>query len=277
MPYADIDAGRLYYEQHGSGEALLCIQGLAMDVSGWRPQIPVWSRSFQVVVFDNRDVGRSFYAEAPYDIQTLAADALALADRLGLARFHVLGSSMGGAIAQELALRAPERLLSLTLAVTYAGHGRLSRERTRAFAAGAERQSDAERAQAMILLTLSEQTFEELGDELEAMTQMVLAYPHRQRREGFLRQLRASATHDARDRLPALRLPVHVIGAEQDVFVPVWRSHELAGLIPGARLSVIPGAAHAVNLERSAEYNRLVLDFLAHARLQDAATAVGGP
>lgn len=274
MPYADIDAGRIYYEQHGAGETLLCIQGLAMDVSGWRPQIPALARHFRVLAFDNRDVGRSFYAAAPYDIPALAADALALADALGLQRFHVLGSSMGGAIAQELALRAPERVLSLTLGVTYAGQGRLGRERTRMLAESFAHQSEAERARALMVLTLSEQTFEELGDQVSAMVEMVLSYPHRQRPDGFLRQLQATGTHEARERLGALRLPVHVIGAEHDAFVPVWKSRELAGLIPGARLSVIPAAAHAVNLERSGEYNELVLAFLAQARLQSGSGTV---
>lgn len=276
VPYADIDAGRLYYEQHGHGEPLLCIQGLALDVSGWRPQIPAFARRHQVTVFDNRDVGRSFYATAPYDIPSLAADAVALADLLGLERFHVLGSSMGGAIAQELALGHPERVLSLTVSVSYGGNGRLGRERTRLALAGAEHQSDDERAAALMVATLSEQTFEELGDQLGAMGEMVQSYPHRQRREGYLRQLQASATHEARDRLPGLRLPVHVIGAEQDAFVPVWKSKELAGLIPGARLSIIAGAAHAVNLERSAEYNTLVLDFLAQASRRGEPATAGG-
>jgi pimeloyl-ACP methyl ester carboxylesterase len=276
VPYADIDAGRLYFEQHGEGPALLCIQGLAVDVSGWRPQIPAWSQRFQVVVFDNRDAGRSFYAAAPYDISAMATDALELADALGHRRFHLLGSSMGGAIAQEIALRAPERVLTLTLAVSYAGNGVLDRERTRLSLAAAEHQSDEDRAAELMVLTLSEQSFEQLGDQLSAMREMLLAYPYRQSREGYLRQLEASATHDARERLGGLRMPVHVIGAEQDTFVPAWKSQELARLIPGARLSMISGAAHAVNLERTAEYNALVLDFLAQVTGGATPAAAGG-
>lgn len=262
MPYADIDAGRLYYEQHGTGEDLLCIQGLGLDVSGWRAQLPTWSRRYRVTVFDNRDCGRSFYAEADYDVATLAADALALADRLGLARFHLLGSSMGGAVAQEVALAQPERVRTLTLCVSYAGNGTWGQERTRLSAALAERMSEEELSTELMLLTLSERTLQELGDEVEMMGRLVRSYPHRQRRDGYLRQLRASGRHEARERLPGLRMPVHVIGAEQDVFVPVWKSRELAELIPGARLSVVAGAAHAVNIESTAEFNALVLDFL---------------
>jgi 3-oxoadipate enol-lactonase len=262
VPYVDIDAGRIYYEEHGRGEPVLCIHGLAMDVSGWRPQIPAWSRHFRVVVFDNRDVGRSFYATEPYDIRTLAADTIALADALGLDRFHLVGSSMGGAIAQEVALSHPGRVRSLTLCVTYGGNGRWGDERNRLALAAAAAQSDEDFSAELMLLTLSEQTFEELGPQLEMMARMVRAYPYRQRREGYLRQLQATATHETRERLGALRMPVHVIAAEQDLFVPVWKSRELARLIPGARLSVIEGAAHAVNLERTSEFNALVLEFL---------------
>lgn len=282
MPYADIDAGRLYYEEHGRGPTLLCIQGLAVDVSTWRPQIPAWSRRFRVIVFDNRDVGRSFYAAAPYGIGDMASDALGLADALGLERFHLLGSSMGGAIAQELTLRAPERVMSLTLAVSYGGAGLIERERTRLSLAAARHQSEEELAASLMVMTLSERTFEDLGDQLAGMREMIMSYPHRQRREGYMRQLQASATHEARDRLGRLALPVHVIAAEQDAFVAPWKSQELARLIPGARLSVIAGAAHAVNLERTAEFNACVLEFLEQVVSSGAASgaagaAAGGP
>jgi len=262
VPYADIEAGRLYYEQLGSGPELLCIQGLALDVSGWRPQLPAWSAEYRVTIFDNRDVGRSFYAREDYDIRTLAGDAVALADALGLERFHLLGSSMGGAIAQELALAHPQRVRSLTLCVSYGGNGAWGRERMRLSEARARHLSEDELAGELMLMTLSEQTFEDMAGQLQDLGQLVLSYPYRQRREGYLRQLRAGATHETRDRLGRLRLPVHVIGAEQDLFVPAWKSRELAQLIPGARLAIIEGAAHAVHLERTGEYNRLVLDFL---------------
>ncbi len=265
MPYASIDAGDLYYEQHGHGPDLLCIQGVGADVSGWRAQIPALVSEYRVTVFDNRDVGRSFYAAGPYDVAALAADTLGLADRLGLRRFHLLGSSLGGAIAQEVALSAPERVRSLTLCVSWAGNGAWGRTHAQVAIAAAEHATEAELTRVLMLETLSEQTFEAIAAELETMNALVRAYPHRQRREGYIRQLEAGATHETRSRLPGLMVPTHVIGAEQDVLVPVWKSRELAALIPGARLSVIEGAAHAVNIERSAEYNALVLSFLRSA------------
>jgi 3-oxoadipate enol-lactonase len=273
VPYADIEAGRLYYEQHGHGEALLCIQGLGLDVSGWRAQLPAWSRKHRVTVFDNRDVGRSFYANGPYDIRDLADDAWGLADALGLERFHLLGYSMGGAIAQEMALERPGRVRSLTLCASYGGNGVWGRIRNRLMIEASARQSDEQLALELMLFTLSEQTLEQLGGEAEAMAQLVLSYPHRQRREGYERQLQADAQHETRDRLGALTMPVHVIGAEQDLFVPAWKSHELAGLIPGCRLSIVAGAAHALGLERTTEYNALVLDFLRDVVSAEAAGA----
>ena len=91
----------------------------------------------------------------------------------------------------------------------------------------------------------------------------MLENPHPQPPEAFARQLDASSRHDTRDRLGSLSLPVHVIGAEQDILVPVWKSREIASLIPGAELTVIEGSPHGANLERAEEFNAAVLDFIA--------------
>jgi pimeloyl-ACP methyl ester carboxylesterase len=264
LPYAHANGQRLYYEIHGRGEPLLCIQGVGVDVSGWRPQIPAWSKRYRTIVFDNRDVGRSSYASEPYDVRDLASDTLALADELSLGRFHLLGSSLGGAVAQEVALAAPGRVISLTLSVSYAGNSLWDRERVRLMLETSPRKSDQELAAELMLLTLSEESYASLGDreQVEMMQRLVLSYPHHQRRDGFDRQLAASATHEAYGRLGRVTMPVHVIGAEHDLFVPVWKSRELARLIPGARLSVISAAGHAVNLERTQQFNALVVDFL---------------
>jgi 3-oxoadipate enol-lactonase len=262
MPFVQAGGLKLYYESHGEGEPLLCIGGVAIDVTGWRPQIPPFSRHFRTVVFDNRDVGRSDYVNAAYEVGDLVGDTLALADALGLERFHSLGISMGGAVAQELALAAPERVSSLTLCVSYATTSRWEHERTRLQLLALERMPEEERIDTLMVSTLSEESYDAMGEQAHAMRDLVLAQPHRQRRDGYVRQLEASATHAAGDRLGQLRLPVHVIGAELDLLVPVWKSRELAGLIPGAALTVIAGAAHAVNLERVHEFNEAVLGFL---------------
>jgi 3-oxoadipate enol-lactonase len=270
VPTLQANGQRLHYEIHGEGEPLLCIMGLGGDVSGWRSQVPVWSRHYRTIVFDNRDVGRSDYVDSTYDVRDMAADAIGLAEALGLTHFHLIGISMGGAIAQEVALALPDRVLTLTLCVSYASAGRMGRDRARLQAEAAAVKSEEQLLEELMLLTLSEAIYE-TAENLAAVRELVLSYPYRQRRDGFIRQIHAGARHEARDRLGSLAMPVHVIGAEQDLLVPVWKSRELAELIPGARLSVIEGAAHAVNVEHAREFNALVLEFLRSSRAARAA------
>jgi 3-oxoadipate enol-lactonase len=262
VPHADCNGQRLYYELHGEGEPLLCIHGLSVDTLGWALQIAPWSQGRQLVIFDNRDVGRSSRAEGEYEIADMAADALALADTLGLESFDLLGLSMGGAIAQELALAAPERVRTLTLCVTFGGGGAWARAQAAQWSRRAVAMGREERIDELMLLCFSERFYEQ-PDHVAFLRQALLANPHPQEAEAFGRQVRATARHETRDRLAQLDLPVHVIGAEHDVLVPVWKSRELAALIPGARLTVLDGAPHGVNVERAEDFNAAVLGFLA--------------
>lgn len=262
MPHVEVNGQRLYYEVHGEGEPLLCVHGLSVDTLGWTLQVPVWSQKFRTIVFDNRDVGQSSRAREDYEIADMAADTLALADALGLEEFHLLGLSMGGTIAQEVALAAPRRVRSLTLVVTFAGGGAWARAQGRQWAARAPQMSAEERVDELLLLSLSEATFEN-ADGIAFLRQLMLSNPNPQEPAAFVRQLLATSRHEARDRLGALALPVHVIGGAHDVLLPVWKSQELAHLIPGASLTVLEGAAHGVNIDAAERFNAVVLDFLA--------------
>jgi 3-oxoadipate enol-lactonase len=262
MPHFENNGRALYYEIHGEGEPLLCVMGLSADHLAWTLQVPAFRARYRTIVFDNRDVGQSFRAEGPYDVTDLAQDTLALADGLGLERFHLLGMSLGGTIAQELALAAPERVQSLHLIVTYAWAGRWGREFARLWGRAAAQRSDEEHIDWLILQTVS-QEFYENEEAVEFLRNMMLANPYPQPRDAFLRQLDAGARHDARDRLGALRVPTHVIAGERDLLVPAWKSEEIAQRIPGAKLRVVPRAPHGINVERAEEFNALVLEFLA--------------
>lgn len=261
MPTVEANGQSLYYEVHGEGEPLLCVMGLASDTLAWALQVPVFAGRHRTVVFDNRDVGRSSMADGPYGLTDMAGDALALADTLELESFHLLGVSMGGAIAQELALTAPERVRTVTLAVTWVSGGAYARELSRVWATRVRKLSREEHVNELMLLTLSERFYEN-PEAVAFVRRMMLSNPHPQRPEAFARQLDASSRHDTRDRLGSLSLPVHVIGAEHDILVPVWKSRELVELIPGAELSVVEAAPHSVNLERADEFNRAVLEFI---------------
>jgi 3-oxoadipate enol-lactonase len=264
VPTIETNGQELYYEVHGHGEPLLCINGLAADTLSWALQVPAFSERYRTIVFDNRDVGRSSMASEPYDVVDMARDTLGLADGLGLDGFHLVGVSMGGAIAQEMALAAPDRIRTLTLAVSWAGGGAYAREASRVWALRARRLSREEHIDSLMLLTLSE-AFYENEEAVRFVRNLILQHPHPQPVEAFVRQVQASGRFDARERLPSLSLPVHVIGAEHDILIPVWKPRELAELIPGARLTVIDLAPHGITLERAEEFNRAVLEFLAEA------------
>ena len=261
-PEMSANGQTLYHEEHGTGDPLLCVMGLATDTLAWLPQLQAFSERHRTIVFDNRDVGRSSMADGPYEIADMAKDALALADGLGLDTFHLLGVSMGGAISQELALAAPERVRTLTLAVTWPRSGAWARKLAEIWSARTAGMTREQRVDELMLLTMSESFFEN-AEAVEWLRNAILANPNPQPVDAFARQVDATSRHDAGDRLGSLSMPVHVIGAEHDILVPVWKSRELADLIPGARLTVVPAAPHGVNLERAEEFNRAVLDFIA--------------
>jgi 3-oxoadipate enol-lactonase len=261
MPTVEANGQSLYYEVHGDGPPLLCVMGLSGDTTAWALQVSAFGERHRAVFFDNRDVGQSSMAEPGYGIEDMAADTLALADALDLESFHLMGMSMGGAIAQRVALTAPERVRSLSLAVTFARGGRWSAALARTWSARAMRSSREERVDELLLLTMSEEFFENEGAH-DYMRTMLLSNPNPQPAEAFVRQLEAASAHNARDELGALSMPVHVIGADHDILVPVWKSRDLAEAIPGAKLTVIPAAPHCANIERAAEFNAAVLDFV---------------
>jgi pimeloyl-ACP methyl ester carboxylesterase len=236
--------------------------GLSADTVAWALQVPAFSSRHRTVIFDNRDVGQSSPADGPYEIADMAKDALALADALELDSFHLLGVSMGGAIAQEVALAVPERVRTLTLGVTFPAGGAWARKLSDVWGERVRKLSREERVDELMLLNFSERFFEDEGS-VAWLRQIMLANPHPQPAEAFIRQLDASGRHDARERLRSLDLPAHVIGCEFDLLVPVWKSRELAELIPGAKLTVLPAAPHGANVERAEEFNKAVLDFIA--------------
>jgi 3-oxoadipate enol-lactonase len=273
MPFADVNGQRLFYEIHGDGEPMLLVTGLGGDHLSWGEQLEAFSARYRTIVFDNRDSGQSTECAEGYEIVDMARDALALADAGGLDSFHLLGVSMGGAIAQDVALAEPGRVRTLTLAMTWGGDGHWGRVRGRLMANAALRTPPEEHVEQLLHSCLSEELFED-PERVAYFRKLVLDNPYPQSVEAFARQAQAVGRHEARDRLGRLEMPVHVIGAERDLMVPVWKSRELVELIPHARLTVLAGGSHGANMEKAKEFNRAVLDFLAeHSGAQRASAA----
>jgi pimeloyl-ACP methyl ester carboxylesterase len=262
VPFADINGTRLFHDEHGDGDPLVCVQGLASDHGAWGLQLEAFAEHFRTIVFDNRDVGRSDACEQDYDVADIGRDALGIADHLGLERFHLLGASLGSAACQHAALEQPERIRTLTLVATWAGTSHAYSElRARVWEREVRRCTREELLEHVLLRTISEDILED-DAAIDALKQMALENPYPQPADALIRQIRAMERHDVRDRIGELRMPVHVIAGDRDVLIPPWKSAEVAELIPGATLTRLRGTGHALNAERVEEFNRTVVDWL---------------
>jgi 3-oxoadipate enol-lactonase len=255
----DID---VHYVEAGMGEPLLLIMGFGGDHTAWAFQTGAFARRYRVVAFDNRGAGQTSAPDQPYTTAMMAADARGLMDALGIDRAHVIGVSMGGMIAQELALAHPQRVRSLHLGCTFA---RADAYMLALNAAWRDMRIGLGRDQTLRTLALwlfAPTTYAERPDLVEMLLQNALANPYPQSVAGFLRQGEAIATHDAIDRLEAIRCPTLVSVAEDDILTPPRFSRDIAKRIPGAELRVVPGAGHCYFLERPDTFNEISLDFI---------------
>ncbi len=265
----------LYYEEHGSGEPLLLIMGLATDSTAWMFQLPAFAERYRTIVFDNRGVGRSAKPAGPYTIGGMADDTAGLLAALGIERTHVVGVSMGGMIAQELALRHPAHVRGLVLACTYPEPDeeiRLGRASSIAQlggsvdAAGAVTLDMAAVDPMMIFQTLMPKVFSPnfLMNQLPTLMQLFGgALQWGFSIEAIMAQVDAVMSHKATDRLRDIVAPTLVITGDSDLLIPPANSDVIAGEIPGAKLVKIPGGTHGFNFETPEIFNRTILDFLA--------------
>lgn len=259
---AAADGTRIAYDTFGrsDGEALLMIQGLGVDNRGWALQRIAFGRRFRCVAVDNRGVGGSSGAPHPLSLEQMADDAVALLDAEGIERAHVMGASMGGAIAQFVAVEHPERVSGLVLACTSCRHHEWRRELFEEWAeAVQERGMGALAADGMRWL-IGPRRQRRFGGWLNLMGRILLQTTP----ESFVAQVRAilDASDDLRFELESVRVPALVITGSQDLLTPLGDAEELHELIPGSSLVELRGAAHALMVESPGAYNRAVLGFL---------------
>lgn len=252
------------WEMHGSdGPPVLLVMGFGMRGLVWKPQLDVLPLHHQVITYDHRGIGRSVRAGRLWSMPQLATDACRVMDAAGWASAHVVGVSMGGMVAQELALRHPERVRSLTLIVTHAGGGGAVPSpaglRLLVAAMAGPRSGRADALARLLypedyLATVDRVTFR------AALADRTAEPPSRRT---LLGQLSAILRHDTRDRLGSLDRRTLVVRAGRDILIDPARSLELAGLIPGARLLDFPEAGHGVIHQCCDRLNDAILEHLA--------------
>lgn len=260
MPQATNGSASIAYDEQGAGDPLLLIMGFATEAKWWAFQVPAFAAGFRVITFDNRGIGASVGPMDSISLEDMACDALAVLDATGVDRAHVVGISMGGAIAQHLALQAPERVRSLTLASTWcAPNAYLPR-----MGAIGDQLMDAIGPEAIgrasMLWLFTPKFIINNAGLLEQMESMVdqLAIPP----ETFHAQQRAVLLHDTHDRLGSIQAPTLIMVGRRDVFVPPELSEQIAAAMPSAEFTMIEGG-HAYNIEEAESFNATVMAFLA--------------
>ncbi len=258
MPLLKLKDLNLHYDEEGSGAPLLFIHGLGSSGLDWEYQQPVFALSYRVITVDLRGHGRSGTPKGPYSIPQMAADVLALLDHLGIAKAHVVGLSMGGAVAFQLAVDAPQRLSSMTI-VNSAPYMILKTFREKSVIG----------LRLLILKLFGLPTMSKI------ISKKLFPDPaHQQLRDTFVERISRNdqAAYTAslkgligwsvKEQLASLNCPTLIISADQD-YTPVSFKQEYIALLPNATLAVVPNSHHALPLERPEAFNQVLGEFLA--------------
>lgn len=263
MPSARVGDLDVAYDVTGDGEPVLMINGLGADRAGWGLQVPALARHFKTITYDNRDVGQTGAGRdpKPYGIGQFAADAAGLLDALGIASAHIVGASMGGAIAQEFGLAYPERTRSLTIVCSWPTTDPWLAEALDLWERIFERMGGVQWSRATWLWVFTHRYYQHPAN-LEHLLSLANGAPNPQTFAQYQRQSRAAIAHDALDRLGSLAIPTHVIAGEEDMLTPVRFSRQIAEAIPGARLTVMPEVGHGMFWEATDAFNQHVIDFI---------------
>lgn len=251
----------IYYEEAGQGDPILLITGLGADLQSWALTAPELAKHFRVVTFDNRGAGRSSAPDRPYSLEGMADDAAGLLDALEIEKAHILGLSMGGYIAQEFALRHPNRVNQLVLLSTAPDIDGYGRSIVRALTT--VRKSNVSREGFLRVtapLVYSPALLDD-NDRLERALQNSLANAYPQQDHAYLRQANAILRFNATPRLGELKADTLVVHGADDKLVPPSNGQRLAEALPSATYKELPGG-HLGFLEHPADYNAAFLEFL---------------
>ncbi len=259
MPFVNSSGARIFWQAHGEGPPVLLIMGLSFSSEMWFRILPDIARSYRAITFDNRGIGQSDVPRGPYTIPTLAADAVAVLDAAGIGAAHVVGASMGGMIAQEMAIRFPNRVLSLALGCTsFSGlFGKWPR-----FGQGPRwvawfRSDRVARERAFRHILYAKATPDWLIEE-DIRVRVTCGWTFK----GVMSQLSGILLWSSYRRLPKIRVPTLVMHGDEDHLLPPQNGRVVAARIPSARFELLPGAGHMLTTDQPRATLNSLLRFL---------------
>jgi pimeloyl-ACP methyl ester carboxylesterase len=258
--HISIGEAELWFDQRGTGPDVVLIAGLSDPAEAWTFQLEGLADHYRVTAFDNRGAGRSPMPPDGFTVVDMADDVAALMDALGIDRAHVAGFSGGSATAQNLALRHPDHVRSLVLTSTWPRADAYLRQ-VMSFLTWLPDVAPSERQmlEAFFIWIYTARAHE--TGMVDAIIEDALSFPFPQSPEAFQRQLAAWGVHDTFDRLSEIRVPTLVVAGAEDIITPPRYSRQVAELIPGAELIVLPGEAHQPFQESPEQFNALVSGF----------------
>lgn len=255
-----LNGTELYYEIYGQGEPLIMIQGCGGNITLWEPLIESLSQHFQLILFDNRGMGRSQITPGDYTIQLLAEDTAALMNHLEIRAAHILGWSMGGMVAQELAVTYPALVNKLIIVASASRFPDRSAFIFRAFLEMLQHGEYESLARWHMSLCFSNAFFSN-ADVVSTTFKSFIISQYPPMLEGLTSQVAALVSYDRRGQLQDIHAPTLVLGAEEDGFFPTHVIHETAADIQGAKAQILPGS-HLFYLEYPNDFSRDVVSFL---------------
>lgn len=252
MPHLQSSGISIYYEEHGqensNTEPLVLIMGFTVSSIGWHWNVPAFAEHFRTIAFDNRGVGQSDKPEGAYSMQMFADDTAGVLDALDIQKAHIFGISMGGMIAQEFALRHPDRVKTLTLGCTNCGGENTvmsTDPEVLNMLGNIESVSVEEAALAMTKVAVTPWFMQKHMDTLIELNQLSAAHPTP--KQGMVSQMAAIQSHDTYSRLPEISVPSLVLTGKEDGLVPPENSVILSKQIPNAELVILSNASHLFN------------------------------
>lgn len=261
MPKVQVNGIDLFYDIKGTGEPILLIAGFMCDRSYWSLIIPSLVSRYQVIRFDNRGMGQSSAPDSPYSIQQMANDVAVLLDRIGIDKVHVVGHSMGGQIAQELALAHPQKVNSLILISSLAKGDGLFNSLIETWGE-LPVHLDLKLYEKVVLPWIFTDAFYSIPGMIEGLIEFAINYPFPPKAHTLYHHSRAIIGHDTTDRLKYINCPTLVLVGKQDILTPVKFSQQLAQSIAKAELVVLDSGGHGILVESPDAAASVMLNFI---------------